>query len=205
MSLSLNAACFTARLKALLVKYRVYAIILAVCYAAGIVWGCFINRSGTLFDYFGEYADNYYAVVLSVSSGALNIFFIRVFNNLGFILLAFLFGLCIYTAPLQAVVLIYRGIVLSFGLIVFTCNYGALGSVIFIFLILPQHLISTACIIVTAVCGLEHSLIKHRHRCNRLLGGYVSCAAIMFALSLIGALCELLMLVLLLRPLSFFF
>ena len=183
-------------------KKTVLFVLHALALAAGLVLGAVTEPTKFIFRYYSENADNYYAVIMYRDSSVFAIFLTRMISDLGFFALGYLLGLSAVLFPVGLTVTAYRGYILSFTVALFGVRYGFTGVMISVFLILPQNLITT---IALTVCSVVSAVLKKKRKGKEFYIEYGVFCALGYALSLVGALIELLILGLLLRPLNFYF
>jgi uncharacterized membrane protein SpoIIM required for sporulation len=84
-------------------------------------------------------------------------------------------------------------------------QFGFGGVICCLFLVIPQHVITTIALILSSGCGCEYSLRWHRQRARCDVNRFFVDCLFYFVCSLIGIFIEQVLLLLLLRPLNFYF
>jgi len=175
-----------------------------IVYLAGIVLGVvFSNQSANKF-ILKDQVCNFYIIILNPDKSVFSILFMRLLHNLGYILLIGAAGIVIYTFPIEFFIIFYRGLILGSVGCAFYSLYGISGISIYIFIVVPQNLIVTFGLVVTGI--LNYKYIKGLCRKGKFdlteigwncILGFVICA--------VGAIYEFLLLLILIRPLHFYF
>lgn len=179
-------------------------IIYIVSLICGFLSGIFCDKESDIYVIFGAYTENYFLLVFGSLEKTFGIFLIRLSCNIGYFILAFITGLSVWLIPVNILIFIYRGFVLGLSMIISVRFFSTSGLVVFLFLIFPQHIITSACLVLSGVCCVENQ--KSKKSCSFCKkNDYWKCVLTFFLLSLIGAIFEFLILALLIRPLHFYF
>ena len=183
-------------------KKTVLFILHALALAVGLILGAVTEPTKFIFRYYSENADNYYAVIMFRDSSAFTIFLTRILSNFGFFVLGYLIGFSVALFPVSMIVTAYRGYILSFTVALFGARYGFTGVMISVFLISPQNLITS---VALTVCSVVSVLLKKKCKGKEFIINHGVFCGLGYVLSLVGAIIEILILGLLLRPLNFYF
>ena len=170
-------------------------------FGAGIIIACVFKNRPFMYDYYYTNAKNYYSAVMYYDSSCMGIIIGRVLSNLGYFAVFFVLGLSGILFPIGSLLTAYRGYIFGLTAGIFASAFGFTGVLIFILLILPQNLITTAAI---NLCLLLSFSVKKTCGKN-FIAEYAVLCLIGYAISLLGAIFEALVLFLLLRPLNFYF
>ncbi|MBR1867696.1 MAG: hypothetical protein IJ800_03850 [Clostridia bacterium] len=186
------------------IKYEIkYLIVAMAIYLVFIIIGiiCFLNSQAD--SVFYGFAFDYYIKIFDCQTSPISLLFTRLLNNLGYILVFFALGFVIYTYPLKLLIIAYRGAIIGSVSIVFINLYGFNGFIVFMTVVLPQNIITTLGLCVFSLLNLYQITDV---KCNgNNIKVFAENAAIGFAFCFIGALYEFLILVILIRPMNFYF
>ncbi len=203
MGVIFNLEAIFKRYKSIIENKKWYTISLIAVYVLGIVLGVifFSEHEKVLF------ADNvldFLVLALCKSSSPISLFWSRIINALALFTLFALTSLTIYLSPLHYFIIIYRGYVLGAAGIVFITNFKITGLVLFVFCVFLQNLITTLSLILYST--IAYKLSDNFDKCKNFnYKAYVFASFVFFLISVIGALIELILLLLILRPLNFYF
>lgn len=176
-------------------------IIYFLSFALGIVLGMLAKPTDFILDYYSLSVENYYCVTLNPEASVWDIFFKRITTNLGYFIVFFPLGLSIFAMSFSIALIVFRGYVLSLSFIVFHSVCGFHGILISIFLILPQHVVTTFTLIFSVTMPLCNGKKKDKNTLKKHLLNVL----LLFVLSIFGDLIELVLLAFLFRPISFYF
>ena len=186
------------------IKYELRFLIIALAvYAAFIIVGiiCFINSQNDSFFY--GFTFDYYIKIFDAHSSPFSLLFTRLLNSVGYILIFFALGFVVYTYPLKLLIIAYRGAIIGSVGVVFLNLYGFNGFIIYITVVFPQNLIATIGLCVFSVLNLYQITDVKCHGDN--LKVFAVNALIGFTFCFVGALYEFLVLIILIRPMNFYF
>lgn len=186
-------------------RHKLLYLSFAAVFVLGLALGIFLKRSSSVYLYYLEYSKNYYFLILERSSSTAGLFGSRLLNNLCFFLLVYALCFTVYCSPVHFLIFIYRGFLLGTMCAIIIVQFGFGGAVIVILVVVPQHVVTAACLMLACGCGTEYALLWHRQKCVCNVKEYSIDLAFYFVLSLAGAILEQLLLLLLIRPLNFFF
>jgi len=179
----------------------VIILIYFLSFAVGVILGMLTKPTEFILNYYSVSVENYYCTTLNPDASVWDIFFKRIFTNIGYFVVFFPLGLSIFLMPFSVALIVFRGYVLSLSFSVFYTVCGLHGILISIFLILPQHLLTTLALIFAVTIPL----CKEKHKGKGGIKKQITNTIILFVLSVFGFLLELILLAFLFRPLSFYF
>jgi stage II sporulation protein M len=182
-------------------KFIILAILL-IAMAIGIAFGIFYKPTEFIFGDYIVNVENYYNVVLSFDSPAASILVSRIGANLGYFALTLVLSMSIVLLPFTVVVIALRGFVLGFSSAVFVSHFGFTGVMIVLFLIIPQNLITTLALSVFYIASLY---CKRYHAIKNAWVKRILYLFVFLLISLAGAILEVFVLIVLFRPLIFYF
>ena len=171
-------------------------VIFIACYALGLIIGLIFGERSVCFPLY-DVACGRYICILDVYTSVFSIFFKKIFSSLLILCVAFLLGLNRFTSFFSAVIFFCRGLVLGSLFYIFWSNYFISGLFIYIFIICVQNIIITAGMIVAVVLNYDIADKSFSCKVKELIFNFI----ISFGVCIVGALYELLILVLILRPL----
>ena len=183
-------------------KRLVFVLLQFGALALGIILGATAEPTPFIYGYYSENAKNYYRAVMYAENSCFGILLERIITNFGYFAVYFALGLVGALFPISAVITAYRGFILAFTVRIFALHFGITGVLIACFLILPQNIVTTAGLIF---CSVTAPVIKKRCGAKKFFAAYLTVCIVAYAVSLIGALAEALVLGILLRPMNFFF
>lgn len=192
---------FPSTIKSCAEKKFVLLLVSSIAFIAGVVVGLFIDKNSSLFGYCTYNAENYYCLIMFKENNAATTFFIHALSGFGYFAIFFVFGTTIFLFPLSVAVTAYRGYIFGGALVAFASIYGAQGVIIFLFTLFPQNIILTLALIFVSPCA---ELFKCSGKKKFFINHSIN-TLILFVVSILGGLVELLLLVLLLRPMNFLF
>ena len=188
-----------------IVRNPLLYISLAAVFIIGIVLGFVLKKTDNVYVYYLEYSQNYYDLILNRSQSVFGLFIKRVINNFCYFILICLACFTIYLSFVHFLIYLYRGFLLGTICGIIISQFGFSGVVCCIFLVIPQHIITTLCLIMASGCGMERALLWHRQKSICDVKHHICCCLLLLLASFIGSLIEQLLLLLLLRPLNFYF
>lgn len=174
-------------------------------FAVGIVLGVAIRPTGFIYNYYSLNAERYFYIAMGGGSSAFSVLLSRMLTNLGYYLVFFGLSFSALLLPCQVLITIFRGYILSLSLTVFTLHFGVTGVLIGVFLVVLQNLITSTSIILFSVSTFDCRNKAVKTSAVKMATKRLRYAVFFYALSLVGALIEFLILSLLLRPMSFYF
>ncbi len=181
-----------------------FAIIAAVFYIIGIIIGIVYSKSKVHDGAFYRSVFNFYQRIFDSHSKPISTFWLRFLIDFGYTAIIFVFGLSIVLAPLNFLLIAYRGAIVGCVGGIFISLYGFNGCAVFIAVVVPQNLIVTVGIIVSGLLNFADNLDKCLPKENKIKEILINCA-IGFLIMIVGALYEFLITVVLLRPMNFYF
>ena len=167
------------------------------CYAVGLILGFVLQPTEFMYNYYCDNAQNYYSIVMFADSSAFSIFFNRIISNFGYYLIFFCLALVPALIPINIFIVIYRGFVAGYTIIIFNGLFGLTGVLISCFIILLQNLITTITLIIYSITPFKKMKLN--------VSSILIYGLILYFLSLLGAVFEVVILCLLLRPINFYF
>lgn len=171
-------------------------VIFIACYALGLIIGLFFGERSVCFPLY-DVACGRYICLLDVYTSVFSIFFKKIFSSLLILCVVYLLGLSRFTSFFSSVIFFCHGLVLGGLFFIFWSNYFISGLFIYIFIICVQNIIITAGMIAAVV--LNYDLAEKPFSCK--IKDLILNFIISFGICFVGALYELLLLVLILRPL----
>ena len=176
-------------------------IISVIVFALGLLLGVFITLPTDILDVFSSQSIIYYTNVLCLEFSPISLLISKTLSLALLLLVVGLFCLNKYTIYLNLIILFYRGYILGVVLKVFLSNLLIIGAIIFLFLILIEAIFLLLSIIIFIsimqdACEKSFNLIFQRG---------VKCYILCLLIAIIGAILEFLFIVMLFRPLNFFF
>lgn len=176
-------------------------IISVIVFALGLLLGVFITLPTDILDVFSSQSITYYTNVLCLEFSPISLLISKTLSLALLLLVVGLFCLNKYTIYLNLIILFYRGYILGVVLKVFLSNLLIIGAILFLFLILIEAIFLLLSIIIFIsimqdACEKSFNLIFQRG---------VKCYILCLSIAIIGAILEFLFIVMLFRPLNFFF
>lgn len=177
-----------------------YGIILFAVYVFGIILGV-ITNNGCLIPSLYNGAYNYFFCVFDVYSSIFSILLRRLLVILSLFIIFFALSLNKYVAPLSALIIFYRGLIIGCVSVVFFETYKISGGFVFFLVVIPQNLIITAGLIALILLNGENYCVPLKSRINDLIiNGLLS-----LCVCLAGAIYEFIILTFVLRPITLWF
>ncbi len=177
-----------------------YGIILFAVYVFGIILGV-ITNNGCLIPSLYNGAYNYFFCVFDVYSSIFSILLRRILVILSLFIIFFALSLNKYVAPLSALIIFYRGLIIGCVSVVFFETYKISGGFVFFLVVIPQNLIITAGLIALILLNGENYCVPLKSRINDLIiNGLLS-----LCVCLAGAIYEFIILMFVLRPITLWF
>lgn len=177
-----------------------YGILLFAVYFLGIILGV-VTKNGCLMPPLYNGAYNYFFYVFDVYSSIFAILLKRILVILSLFIIFFALSINKYVAPLSALIVFYRGLIIGCVSVVFFETYKISGGFVFFLVVIPQNLIITAGLIALILLNGEKYCVPLKLRINDLI---INC---LFSLCvcLIGAVYEFIILTFVLRPITLWF
>jgi|GEM_PF-3164385 len=189
-----------AIIKRRLLNEKLYLISLAAAFAVGIVVGVLFNtRYEKTFIISGVI--DFYINALTVKGNMSALFFGNVFSGTCILLLFFALSFVSVLFPIYYLFLFYRGYILGLAAGIFLSKFGINGLMLFIFAVMIGNIVTSAALIVFAALTRRRKVDKCKLKKNEVTKYFLLC----LALSLVGAIFELVFTLLILRPLNFSF
>ncbi len=179
---------------------RALFLIMYLCFAGGMIFGLFFSEFMRVHLFVPNQSLDYIIIVFNPGVSLASLIVRRLIHNLLFFFLLTLFSLTVYFFPLKVLFILYRGYILGAAMTAIVLSYGALGVVNCIILVVPQTFILISCLIMFSGYGLRCTLTFRRYRSFMGIGDLFRAAAVFYLLSLIGAVYELLVIFLVIRP-----
>lgn len=178
-------------------RWKWWYFTMLICFSSGIILGIFV-RSEDFLDVIGFLSTDYFLVIFGKDSIS-SIFVSRCLNNLTMIVILSICFFTKYLIPLNYLFLCYRGFV--FGSVIFYVgmSFGVAGVLLVIFLIIPIQFISNFIFIIASVNAITYA--KKRY-CDSIWIFVLSVATV-FLLSVLSAVLESAIVVIIIRPLNF--
>ncbi len=195
-------AGFKDEIKKIFDKKLLFVVLQAAALVVGVILGIAIEPTRFIRDYYKTNAENYYALIMFSNSSGFSLLLERITVNLGYFAVFFALGMSVFLFPVSMLITAYRGFVLSLTIGIFGAEFGMTGVLIACFVLVPQNLIVTVCLALLPVIPIG---CKSAGGIKCFVRRYAVCAAILYLVSLAGALVEALILCLLLRPMNFYF
>ncbi len=180
-------------------KKTLFFAIQILAFTVGLALAFVFKPTVFISEYLTENAENYYCAVMYADTGIFSIFFNRVVVNFGYFIIITGIGFVSFLFPLSTLIIAYRGYILGLTVCIFYSTFGLTGILIAVFMIMPQNIITTLAMILLS--GMALYLKKNRP----FFKAYLLYALLIYTVSLIGALIEIIILGLLLRPMNFYF
>lgn len=171
-------------------------VIFTACYGTGIIIGLFFGEKSVCYPLY-DIACGRYICLLDVHTSVFSVFFKKIFSGSLILCVVFLLGLNGFTSYFSSVIFLCRGLVLGSLFYIFRSNYFVSGVIIYLFIVCIQNIIITAGMIVAVTLNYDIAEKPLSCKVKDLIFNFM----ISFGVCLIGALYELLILVLILRPL----
>jgi len=184
---------------------KILIISFSLLFLIGLFIGIFIRKSATINIYYIEYTENYYYGIFCQSQSVFSILFSRIINNLLFFSIIILLSLSIYLIPVHFIIIFYRGFILGVVCVIIFTTYSINGIFLTILVVVPQNIITTFFLIISIITGIGQAKIIKRQHCYFNFKTFILEIFILFLLSLLGALLELVVISFILRPLNFLF
>lgn len=191
---------FKSEIKKIFEQKLFFVVACALAFAVGIVLGAVLDPTEFILRYYTKNAENYYSIVMYSSSSCFNIFLERILVNSGYFLIFFALGLVPFLFPLKILIISYRGYVLSLTFAVFSAHFGMTGILLACFLILPQNLLTT---VTLSLCSALNQ--KRKVKGKGAMAEFLLFTFLLYLISIAGAVIEVIILGLLLRPMNFYF
>ena len=171
-------------------------VIFAVCYAVGLIIGLIFGERSVCFPLY-DVACGRYICLLDIYTSVFSIFFKKIFSSLLILCVVFLLGLNRFASFFSSVIFFCRGLVLGSLFYIFLSNYFISGLLAYFFIICVQNIIINAGMIIAVILNYEIADKPLSCKVKELIFNFI----ISFCVCSVGALYELLILVLILRPL----
>ncbi len=194
---------FNSRYNLILKKQRVWLLTLAFFFILGIIFGVIFSKESEKL-LFIDNSNRFFACVLTGNQSIFKLLLSRILNSFSIFIIFALAGLNIYTLySFHGFLIFYRGYVLGIAGVIFFIDFGLTGGIIYVFAILIQNLILSLALIGFSCCCLNRlqSCLKQKIDLQLHIKEFV----IFYLLALIGIIVEFLMIILVLRPLNFYF
>lgn len=186
-------------------RHRLLCLSFIAVFVLGIGLGIFLKSTSSVYLYYLEYSKNYYFIILDRSTSTAGLFFDRLLNNVCFFVLVYALCFTVYLTPVHFLIYAYRGFILGTMCGIIVVQFGFTGFICVIFLVVPQHFVTTAGLVLASLGGTEYALMWKKQRCVCNVKEYSLEFVFFFVCSLLGAIAEQVILLLLIRPLNFFF
>ena len=178
-------------------RFRWWYFTFLACFAGGIICGIFFSTSG-VFEIGTWFSEDYFLIVFQKESLS-NILISRALNNFGIIIVMSICIVSPYFIPFNYLVMVYRGYI--FGVIMSTVItlYSVAGVVLIIFVLIPIQFAYTITFIMASVNGVGCCSKK----VNLPMSKVILFAVCVYILSMVVALLEVSLIVIIVRPLNF--
>lgn len=172
-----------------------------IVYVLGVIIGLFLPSGEVSSNLFLDYVNEYFCKIMSIESSPLSFMLTRILNAFLIILLTCLLLSNKYTFYLVFVIILYRGFIIGYTFIYFVLSLGFNGIVTYLFLVLIQNIIITFAILLLMI-----NTYGKIYSCNQnYIKILTAWASVSFAVCIIVAILEFLLIVCLFRPLNFYF
>ena len=185
-------------IKKRLIEKKIYFIVILSVYVLGVILGLFLKtKLERLF--FGQNVVDFYFNALTKQGTPFTIFLSEILQNVVVFILLYLLSFIKLQFVFGCVAVFYRGYVLGVVVLKFILSFGISGLYLFLFATLINSIICVLAISLYSVLALKSKLKCYAK--NQTLIFLAAC----FAISAIGALIELFVIVLLIRPINYNF
>ncbi len=191
-----------SRKLSILKKQVKFAVISGIFYILGIIIGIIYFKKKTFDGVFFKSVFDFYRRTFDMSTKPIYTFLLRLLIDFGYIIIVFVLGLSAYLSPLNLLVIGYRGAIVGCVGCVFLSLYGFNGGAVFFAVVLPQNFIVSLAIIISAVLNLHTNM--YAKKCDKKKDIFINCI-VGYIIMIVGAVYELLITMILLRPLNFYF
>ena len=178
-------------------------IISGLFYLSGIIVGviCFYSKKGD--GVFFKQVYNYYNRIFDPKISPLSTLFLRFIVNIGYIGVIFALSFTVFTYPIILLLIAYRGAIIGCIAGIFIKEYGFSGGALFFFVTLPQNVLVTLGLIVSAVLNFDYVINKCCKKTD--VSVLLTNCIIGLGISFLGAIYELTVSVIIIRPMNFYF
>ncbi len=182
-------------------RSQTIVIIAIVSFIIGLLLGIFITLPEEIFEIHNTHVYQYYSEVFCAEKIGLSLLFRRIINTALLLLLVFLLSLNKYTFYLNFIVIFYRAFVLGVAGKLFITQILITGAIMFVFLILIQALfISLAIIVFMSIIYCKNDKIDDC-TLKLMLKSYI----VSLIIAVIGCIIEFAFIIMLFRPINFYF
>lgn len=165
----------------------------------GFIMGLFLALSNEVEAAYNGFILNYFNTILKQDASTVSFLFKRIMSAILLLALVLLFSLNSVLFYLNFVILLYRAYILGLTAKLFVFGLGFNGVVFYLFLILTQSLLTSLSIIVYLLN--TYSSFK----CKKSISFYLKCLILSSLIATIGAIIEFVLLLVVFRPLNFYF
>lgn len=165
----------------------------------GFIMGLFLALSNEVESAYNGFILNYFNTILKQDTSNVSFLFKRIMSAILLLALVLLLSLNSVLFYLNFVILLYRAYILGLTAKLFVFGLGFNGVVFYLFLILTQSLLTSVSIIVYLLNA--YSSLK----CKKSISFYLKCLILSILIATIGAIIEFVLLLVVFRPLNFYF
>ena len=178
-------------------RYKWWYFTMLSCFAGGIIFGIFFSTAG-VYEIGTWFSEDYFLIVFQKESLA-SILISRALNNFGIIIIMSICIISPYFIPLNYVVMIYRGYMLGVIMATLIGLYSVAGVLLIIFVLIPMQFCYTFVFIMASVNGVRCSGRRNAEPMYKV----IMFAVCVYILSMVVALFEVGLIVIVVRPLNF--
>ena len=172
-----------------------YHLAFAIVYAAGIILGVFFS-TGAVKYVLGENVMNFYINALSGSGRVWSLVFSLLVADIFFLLVFYFCSFTFYTAFIDFALVLYRGYILASVSFIFIKLFGVSGAFVYILCVFVHNVVVSAALSSFASITAAHCRRRSK-KLKRLRGDLIIVSA---AAALLAVILEVMILVLILRP-----
>ena len=187
-------------IKRKITKHKIYFGALLATVIIGFIIGAFFCTFSERLYISGNVVD-FYVNALTRGGSLAGMFFAGLFSDIAVLLIFFGCSYVAFIFPLYFIILFYRGYILGLVSGVFLCNFGINGLMLFIFAVMISNLVTSAALATFAACAKD----GFKSKCKSVDNERYLCFLVCLAMTLVGAVAELVFLLFVIRPLNFRF
>ncbi len=175
-----------------------------IFYIGGIVIGVIYYFSKNLDATFLRHVFKFYNNIVDCSVSPLSTFFIRLAIDVGYVAIVFALSFTVFTYPITLLFIAYRGAIIGCIAGLFIHSFGFNGVAVYFTVILPQNLIVTAGLTAIFVLNFDY-VVNKPSKCKLKIELMLKNCLLGFIICSVGAIYELFITVIVIRPMNFYF
>ena len=178
-------------------RFKWWYFTLLTCFAGGIVFGIFFSTSG-VFEIGTWFSEDYFLMIFQKKS-ITDILISRALNNFGIIVLMSICVVTPFMIPMNYLVMIYRGYILGVIMATLITLYSVVGVMLIVFVFIPCQFCYSFTFIMATVNGVNCCTSSVRPPLSKA----VFYAVFVYIMSMVVALFEVILVIVVVRPMNF--